>query len=262
MTEKRKLPIAVIDSGVGGISVLSELIRLMPNEDYIYFGDSANAPYGSKSRAEVLAITEKNVEFLIEKGIKAVVIACNTATSAAAKPLREKYPSLIVIGIEPAIKPAAELCENPRVLVMATPLTLKEEKFCALAERFSDRETIIPLPCDGLSELIEQGELTGDVINAYLDSLFAPYKDEKIDAIVLGCTHYPHVKAAIAERFGRDVAILDGGAGTARETRRRLLESDLLNDPDRRGGVDIINTAGSPRLIELSKRLIASGLGT
>jgi len=256
MTDRKRLPIAVIDSGVGGISVLSELIRLMPNENYIYFGDSANAPYGTKSRAEVLKITENNVELLINKGIKAAVIACNTATSAAAKAIREKYPSLIVIGIEPAIKPAAELCAAPRVLVMATPLTLNEEKFCALAKRFSDKEEIIPLPCDGLSELVERGELSGEVINTYLDALFAPYKDEKIDAIVLGCTHYPHVKAAIAERFGREVAILDGGEGTARETRRRLEADGLLCETAGKGSVEIINTSGEARLIELSRSLL------
>lgn len=256
MRDKRKLPVAVLDSGVGGVSVLSELIKICPNENYLYFGDSANAPYGTKSKADVLAITERNLEFLQKKGIKALVIACNTATSAAAKVLREKHPELIIIGIEPAIKPAAVMLDNPRVLVMATPLTLKEEKFCALVERFSDMEEIIPLPCPGLVELIETGELNGDAVNEYLSKLFAPYKSEKIDAIVLGCTHYPHVRDAIARHFPSGTLILDGGEGTARETRRRLEAAGLLSDSDSRGRVDIINTSGDEDLVALSRKLI------
>ena len=256
MSDLRNLPIAVLDSGVGGVSVLRELIKLLPNEDYIYFGDSANAPYGTKSRAEVLSITENNLEILKKTGIKALVIACNTATSAAARVLREKNPELIIVGVEPAIKPAAVMLNNPRVLVMATPLTLKEEKFCALVERFSDREEVIPLPCPGLVEIIETGELNGKAVNEYLDALFAPYKNEKIDAVVLGCTHYPHVRAAIAERFPKETLILDGGEGTARETRRRLAEKDLLTSREERGTVEIINTSGDEKLIELSRILM------
>ena len=256
MKDKRRLPIAVLDSGVGGVSVLSELLRIMPDENYIYFGDSANAPYGTKSRETVLEITERNLEYLMGVGIKAFVIACNTATSAAAKELREKHPELIIIGIEPAIKPAAMMLKNPRVLVMATPLTLKEEKFCALVEKFSDMEEIIPLPCPGLVELIETGELEGERIGEYLDRLFAPYKNEKIDAIVLGCTHYPHVRESIAKYFPKGTPILDGGEGTARETRRRLSEANLLTDSTEKRSVEIINTQGETRLIELSRKLI------
>ena len=122
------LPIAVFDSGVGGISVLRELVRVMPNENFIYFGDSANAPYGSKSKEQVLSITRKNLEALMSRGIKAFVIACNTATSAAVSTLRAEYKELPIIGIEPAVKPATNICDRPRVIVMATPLTLKEEK--------------------------------------------------------------------------------------------------------------------------------------
>ena len=129
MSRNAELPIAVVDSGVGGISVLRELLRIMPNENYIYYGDSKNAPYGQKSKSEVLEITKNNLKYLKGLGIKALVIACNTATSAAAQTLREENPELPIIGIEPAIKPAAKLGENPCVLVMATPLTLQEEKF-------------------------------------------------------------------------------------------------------------------------------------
>ena len=244
------LPIAVIDSGVGGISVLRELRRLMPNEHFLYLGDSANAPYGAKSRAEVLDITRANLESLKVRGIKALVIACNTATSAAAKALRAENPDLPIIGIEPAVKPAALLCDAPRVLVMATPLTLREEKFLSLVSRFSDRAEVISLPCPGLVELIEGGHLDDGEVDDYCRRLLSPYRDLKIDAVVLGCTHYPHVRSVIARHLP-GAEILDGGEGTARETRRRLAELDLLSPPDREGKVEIENTANDPRLVDL-----------
>ena len=169
---KNNLPIAVIDSGVGGISVLRELIKIMPNENYIYFGDSINAPYGSKGKREVLDITRKNLEALKEKGIKALVVACNTATSAAVRILREENPELVIVGIEPAIKPPADELDHPRVLVMATPLTLAEEKFFRLVERYAERETVIPLPCPRLAELIESGDLDSPELEKYTGDSF------------------------------------------------------------------------------------------
>ena len=185
MDAKRELPIAVIDSGVGGISVLRELVRIMPQENYIYFGDSQNAPYGSRSRADVLRLTRQNLAFLREKGIKALVIACNTATSAAVRVLREENPDLIIVGIEPAIKPASEICEKPRVLVMATELTLREEKFKSLVNRFSGKGEFIPLPCHGLVELIERGDLESNEIDEYFTKLFAPYRTKILMASCL-----------------------------------------------------------------------------
>ena len=164
------LPIAVLDSGVGGISVLRELVRQMPSENFLYFGDSKNAPYGEKSPDEVLRITRENLKSLLARGIKALVLACNTATGAAARTLRAEYPDLILVGIEPAIKPASLLGDRPRVLVMATPLTLKQEKVCALMARFSDTSEILPTPCAGLVELIEDGKLEGEEL-VFLQSL-------------------------------------------------------------------------------------------
>ena len=255
-SKRNELPIAVIDSGVGGISVLRELMRIMPNENYLYYGDSANAPYGQKTRDEVLRITQSNLEYLKQIGIKALVIACNTATSAAVKTLRKDNPDMPIIGIEPAIKPPAFMLKNPRVLVMATPLTLREKKFCALVERFADKEEIIPLPCPGLVEIIERGELEGEEIDNYLTKLFAPYNDQKIDAVVLGCTHYPHIRESIKKHLPKDTLILDGGEGTARHTQNRLTELGLLNHSYRSGKVSIINTSNDPKLALLSKKLL------
>ena len=251
----KKLPIAVIDSGIGGISVLKELLKIMPRESFLYFGDSANAPYGTKTKSEVLEITRKNLEFLKKRGIKALVIACNTATSAAAKILREENPDLPIIGIEPAVKPASMVCENPRVLVMATPLTLREEKFLSLVGRFSGSAEFISLPCPALVELIETGETESVVIDEYLTKLFTPYKLLPIDAIVLGCTHYPHIKHMIKKHFPESVKIIDGGEGTAKQTKRRLDELSLL-DPDGKGSVEILNSSTDPRILKISEKLL------
>ena len=253
---KKELPIAVIDSGVGGISVLRELRALMPYENFIYFGDSKNAPYGTKSRDEVLKITRENLAYLKALGIKALVIACNTATSAAVRILRGEESDLVIVGIEPAIKPPSVDLDHPRVLVMATPLTLGEEKFKGLVERFSGVEDIIPLPAPRLVEFVESGELDSTALHGYLDELLSPYQNEKIDALVLGCTHYPHVKDAIARHLPESVRIYDGGVGTARETMRRLKEAGLLRDCSSQGRIEILNSSGDPELIELSEKLL------
>lgn len=258
--EKKNLPIAVVDSGVGGISVLAELVKTLPHEDFLYFGDSANAPYGTKSRDEVLRITEQNLERLMARGIKALVLACNTATSAAARTLREKHPDLPIIGVEPAVKPATLVCESPTVLVMATALTLREEKFNALVSRFADRARVLPLPCTGLVERIEAGVLEGEELDGYLRALFAPYKAETVDAVVLGCTHYPHVKSAIAAHFPPGTPILDGGEGTARQTKKRLSELSLLCERDREGTVEFLNSSEDPSLLALSQKLLERAL--
>ncbi len=253
---KNRLPIAVIDSGVGGISVLRELLKIMPRENYVYFGDSKNAPYGSKEKSDVLEITRNNLKMLQEKGIKALVVACNTATSAAVRILREENPDLVIVGIEPAIKPPAVTLDNPRVLVMATPLTLKEEKFKRLVERYSDKAEIIPLPCHHLAELVEGGNTDSPELDDYIASLLEPYRDQDIDALVLGCTHYPHVRETIERHISPEVKIFDGGEGTARETRRRLESASLLCPEEQIGVIEIYNSSNDEKMIELSKRLL------
>lgn len=253
--DKREASIAILDSGVGGISVLRELLAIMPHENYIYFGDSKNAPYGSRSRDEVLTLTRKNLEMLRSMGIKAFVVACNTATSAAVRVLREENPDLVIVGIEPAIKPPAMELDHPRVLVMATPLTINEEKFKRLVNTYADKETVIPLPCPRLAELIESGELDGDELENYLDELLLPYQNASIDALVLGCTHYPHVKDKIAHRLPK-VRIYDGGEGTARHTKRLLETADLLNNGNGEGKVEILNSSDDEKYIRLSEKLL------
>ncbi len=235
--EKRELPIGVFDSGVGGVSVLREMVRLLPHEDFLFFGDSINAPYGTKTRDQVTELTLANVAHLREEGIKAVVIACNTATSAAITALRETYTDMPVIGIEPAVKPAVMMGEHPHVIVMATPMTAKGDKFLKMEARYEEQADITALPCPGLMEFVEQGITEGPELDAYLRGLLAPYMDEKPDAIVLGCTHYPFVRGALREIVGEDVSIIDGSEGTARELQRRLSQEDLLADRTREGAI-------------------------
>ena len=244
--------IAVFDSGVGGISVLKHLVRILPNERYLYFGDSANAPYGTKTKEEVKTLTFAAANKLMDRGIKALVVACNTATSAAINDLRQAYPDLIVIGIEPALKLAADKFPGGKLGVMATPMTLREEKFARLMERFSDGSTIYKIPAPGLVELIESGRADSPDTDALLGQLFAPY--ESLDALVLGCTHYPFASNALRRVLGENVALLDGGDGTARETKRRLKDAGLLREGE--GEIIIENSKHDPNLLALSRQLL------
>ena len=221
--------IAVFDSGVGGISVLRQLVRQMPGEKYLYFGDSANAPYGTRSTEDIRQLVLKVAGQLLQKGIKALVVACNTATSAAIDLLRQTYPQLIIVGIEPAIKLAAKQFPGGTIGVMATPVTLREEKFNHLMHQFEDSCTILKLPVPGLPELVEEGKGNTPETDDLLIPILGPWRD-KLDAVVLGCTHYPFASQAIRRVLGENTVLIDGGEGTARETRRRLQEAGLLLD--------------------------------
>ena len=242
--------IAVFDSGVGGISVLKHLVKLLPEERFLYFGDSANAPYGSRTTEDVRGLTLAAMEKLIgEYPLKAMVIACNTATAAAVKQVRETYPHMIVIGIEPALKLAADHFPGGRVGVMATEVTLREEKFDALLHRFDDNCVIHRIPAPGLVQLIEAGNVDGPETEALLRQILAPYIG-KLDALVMGCTHYPFAAKAIGRVLGPEVTLLEGGDGTARETRRRLAEADLLEEGT--GEIRILNSSNNTDMIRLS----------
>ena len=258
---KKQQPIAVLDSGMGGISVLRELVSVMPNENYIYFGDSKNAPYGTKSKDEVQKLTMDHAEELFEQGAKGLVVACNTATSAAVAKLRELYPQIPIVGIEPAVKPAVNCKENPKVLVMATPMTIREEKFKKLMARYEEKADIIPLPCPGLMDFVERGDLDGEDLQKYLTELLYEFREEKVDAAVLGCTHYPFVRKMIQKTLGPEVKIFDGGAGTAREMKRRLKEAALLNDSVSKGKVVFGNSLQDDRKLELAKKLFEMKTG-
>ena len=246
--------IAVFDSGVGGISVLRQLRKLMPNENYIYYGDSANAPYGSRTTEEVRALTLAAAEKLTtEYPVKALVIACNTATAAAIEVLRKTYPDLIVIGIEPAVKLAADHHPHGRVGVMATRVTLNQERFEDLLARCGGGLEIVRIPAPGLVELIEEGKTDSAETEVLLEQILGPWRD-KLDALVLGCTHYPFVKDSVSRILGERTELLDGSAGTARETKRRLAEAGLLRAG--LGEVVIEDSAPGDEALKLAWKLL------
>lgn len=234
------LPIGVFDSGVGGISVLRVMRRILPNERFLYYGDNLNAPYGTRSEEEIRSLTSDSVRVLLNRGIKALVIACNTATSAAAEALRSSL-TLPIIGMEPALKPAALKYEGGTILVMATPATLRQKKFQNLMQHYG--AGVQMLPCAELVKFVERGEIDSPALSAYLAERFAPYRDRRVDAIVLGCTHYVFARSAI-ERLMPGAELFDGNEGTARHLEEVLRSLDLLN-PVGPGSVEFL-TSGDP----------------
>ncbi len=256
--DRSRLPVAVMDSGIGGISVLKEIVKLMPNEDCIFFGDSVNAPYGTKELSQIQQIVMDRAEHLYSRKIKALVVACNTATSAAIRLLRDRYTDIPVIGIEPALKPAVSGDERHTVVVMATPMTIREKKFQSLMAKYADEGTVYPLPCPGLADLIEDGNTEGEKLEKYILELLMPYLGEKIDYIVLGCTHYPFAKKTIQKIAGDDVRIIDGSLGTAKQLKRRLKAAGLENPGTDRG--TIIFEDSIPSKTELCRQMFEKEL--
>lgn len=250
-------PIAVFDSGLGGLSVLRALRRRLPEENFLYFGDSENAPYGSRPTDEIRALTVTHADRLFAQGAKALVIACNTATSAAVELLRERYPDRIIVGIEPALKLAVTQFPHGRIAVMATEATLREKKFAALMAQHSGDCEIVKCPCPALVEFVERGELTGDAVEACLRRELEALLAAPTDAVVLGCTHFPFLQNAIRSVVGDRPALLDGADGTARETARRLAEAGLLRSGSS-GTLTLTNSRRDPALEALAYRLLDS----
>lgn len=249
----QKKPIGVFDSGMGGISVLKNLVSTLPHENFIFYGDSANAPYGVKTVEQVKDLARKNVKHLLNEGAKMIVIACNTATSAAINDLRKEYPDIPFIGLEPAVKPAVEHKLNSNIGVMATPLTLKQKKFKELEEKYINEATIKPIPAPDLVEFVEKGDINSKELEKYLSNLLSDYKD--VDSIVLGCTHFPFAKNMIRKVLGEDVFIIDGGPGASREARKVLEQKELLNPQSERGWIRFENSTGEFDKIDLSHKL-------
>lgn len=254
---KKNRPIGFMDSGVGGISVLREAVRILPNEDFIYYGDSKNAPYGNKTKAEIKKLTFEAVEHLREKDIKALVVACNTATAAAIGALRLKYSDIPIIGIEPAVKPAVICNQGGRIIVMATPMTVIQPRFKKLIDTYRDEAELVPLACEGLMEFVESGNFDSEELNLYLKKNLLPLIDDDTESIVLGCTHYPFITPRIREVIGnRNIALIDGSRGTSSQLRRKIEEEGLLRSGGQKGRIIIENSSEDPFMIELSERLL------
>lgn len=247
-------PIGIFDSGMGGLTVLAEAKRILPNESFVYYGDSKNAPYGVKSKDAVIQHSKKITEILIHKyQVKAIIVACNTATSAAIAVLRGLY-DIPIIGMEPAIKPALEENNGKKIAVMATEMTLKERKFRKLVGAFNAEDQIIKIPCSELVMSIENGHLNADTILNNIKYCFAGLSLETIESIVLGCTHFLFIKEYLKE-FLKDVQIkiYDGNLGTIYHLKNRLLENNMLEDSrEQKPTVEIINSGNK---LGLSKKL-------
>lgn len=244
--------IGIFDSGMGGLTVLSDAMKMLPNESFIYYGDFENAPYGIKTKAEVLKLSENICEILINKyNVKAIVIACNTATSAAVTDLRKKY-SIPIIGMEPAVKPAIQLNKGKKIAVMATEMTLKERKFNQLINRFENRNRIIKVPCSPLVQRIETvdfDQLSLDqIINKCIPAI------DSIESIVLGCTHFIFIKEYLKDKYNDQIRIFDGNIGTIKNLMNRLIKNNLNNTTNENQEILIIGS-GSQEKIELSKRI-------
>jgi glutamate racemase len=227
-------PIGIFDSGVGGTSIWKELNKLLPNEDTIYLADSKNAPYGERSLEDILRLSAGNTEFLLGKGCKLIVVACNTATTSAIAHLRSHY-AVPFIGIEPAIKPAALSSKSKIVGVLATKGTLASELFHSTSQNHADGITILEQEGAGLVDLIEKGKIysveTRQLLSKYLEPMLAA----KIDHLVLGCTHYPYLIPLIRDLLPGHVTIIDSGEAVARQTRAILKRYGLENSPEHPG---------------------------
>jgi glutamate racemase len=243
---KKEYPIGLFDSGIGGTSIWREIHDLLPNEDTIYLADSKNAPYGQKSKEEIIALSIKNTEFLLNQNAKIIVVACNTATTNAIKELRAKY-DVPFIGIEPAIKPAATNSEKHIIGILATQGTLNSELFHQTAEKFHDTKIIEQIG-HGLVALIENGEMDSKEMNALLHQYLEPMIDANIDYLVLGCSHYPYLIPQIRKILPKEIKIIDSGEAVARQTKSVLSERNGLND-EKNIGKAIFYSNSDPKVL-------------
>ena len=237
-------PIGVFDSGVGGISVLRDIRRLLPVENLTYVADSAHVPYGEKPREFVEQRAVAISQFLVAQGAKAIVVACNTATSAAIATLRARFP-LPIVGVEPALKPAAEVTRSGVIGVLATRATLRGEKLHQLQERFAASVQVLTQACEGWVEQVEAGDLTGPQARALVERHVLPLIERGADTLVLGCTHHPFLAPLIREVAGRDVHVIDPSPAVARELKRRMESANLLSAA-KENGREHFWTTGDP----------------
>ncbi len=248
-------PIGVFDSGVGGLSVLREIRRELPHEHIIYFGDQANVPYGSKSLLEVRQLSENVTRHLLERDAKLIVVACNTASAAALHYLRETFPGTPFVGMEPAVKPAAEHTRTGKVGVLATPATFQGELYASVVERFAQGVTLYQDALPGLVAEVEAGRLKGKKTRRILENALKPMLAEGIDTVVLGCTHYPFVIPLIQQIVGPDVQVIDPAPAIARQVRRVLEREGMLQSGDAAGRVEF-ETSGDPvKFMKMVRRL-------
>jgi len=247
---KHHRPIGIFDSGVGGLSVYREVRQQFPAEDLLYIADQAHVPYGIRTREDVLGFSEGIVRYLLNKRVKLIIIACNTASAVALEVLRKSYPALPFVGMEPAVKPAAEETSTGIVGVLATPATFQGALYASTVERFAKGVKILPDTCPGLVELIEEGKIDHPQTREILEKALDPMLEQDVDEIVMGCTHYPFVIPLIQDIVGDDIQVIDPAPAVARQAGRLLTDFDLLTNGGPNGQTKFL-TSGDP--IELER---------
>ena len=231
--------IGVFDSGIGGVTVLREIIKILPNENYIYYSDSKNNPYGDKTKQEIIKRCEEVFSYLLEKNCKAIVIACNTASAIAVNTLRERHKDIPIIAIEPAYKMVYDYAYDKETLVMATKGTIESERFNLLYNKYNNHKTKL-LECIGLADVIEEGN--EEKIKKYLEKKIKEYKG-KVENVVLGCTHYPLIQKEIGQVLGNNITFFNGANRLAVHLKDVLLEKDLISKSNERGKIDFIDSS-------------------
>lgn len=249
-------PIGVFDSGVGGLSVLRAMRQLMPEEPVIYFGDQGHVPYGPRPLEQVRDFSEAITRFLLDRGAKLIVVACNTASAAALHDLRENFPDVSFVGMEPAVKPAAEHTQSGLVGVLATPATFQGALYASVLERFANGVRVMQHTCPGLVGQIEQGNLDGVKPRAILEDALRPMLERGIDTVVLGCTHYPFVIPLIKQVVGENVRVIDPAPAVAKQAKRLLEANGIKHPPGGRAEVHFYTSGEVDLLTSLLPRLL------
>ena len=254
--------IGVFDSGVGGLSVWREIVRLLPNESTLYLADQAHVPYGERPPEEVEALTHAATDWLLAQGARLVVIACNTASAAALPSLRKRWPHVPIVGMEPAIKPAGQATQTGHVGVLATPGTLRASRFSSLVQRFANGVQVYTLMGAGLVEMVERAELVGAGVDARLQQILAPVQDVAIDHLVLGCTHFPFLHESLQQALGPDVTLVDPAPAVARQTQRVLQQSPQKTIDNDNIAWRFVSTGNLQAFQDVVKRLVADELSS
>jgi len=252
--------IGIYDSGVGGISVLRAIREQMPNESVVYFGDQRHIPYGPRPMEQIRSFSEAITNFLLQQKAKIIVVACNTASAAALKYLREKFQTVQFVGMEPAVKPAAEQTQTGKVGVLATPATFQGALYASVVERFANGVELFQNTCNGLVQQIEQGNLEGKETRNILEAALLPMLEKNIDTVVLGCTHYPFVIPLIQEIVGNKVRVIDPAPAVAKQVGRLLEVNRTRNESKSRGKIKFY-TSGDPDALKSMLPILLEELG-
>ena len=238
--------IGVFDSGVGGLWILKHLRAKLPDYNYVFFGDQGHVPYGDKSKDEIKDLSEDITKFLIGKNCKVIVIACNTASAASLKYLRDKYRDVIFVGMEPAVKPASEITHTKKIGILATPMTFQGELFNSAVDKYANGIEIFKNTCDGLVLEIEKGDFDGQKTREILEGALYPMLEENVDTVVLGCTHYPLVLGEIKKIVGDNAKVIDPTPSIVKQVENILENNNLKNEAIQNGGQMEIFTSGEP----------------